>query len=134
LKLQLIVNPLWSAGLRCIGRSKTERRGILQAAYRDIEKTPEYVELSNLVEVDGGSSRQVIRKLIALTEGAVAIVVLFLVGMRVSELLSLNINALCNKLHSDGHAFQYLRGVAAKKRGAQEIGLRLQKSSMLSIR
>lgn len=115
--IQPLIEGLWEDNMKCLCQNRLQRRRILESAYQRVEASAEYENLFKLVGLPGANSRQVVRRLLALSEGAISIVVLFLVGMRISELLSINSDICRHYLHSDGHAFQYLTGTAAKKKG-----------------
>jgi len=117
--LHLITTHLWSAGLLCVGESRYRKKKMLSSAYGQLEGMSAYLKLRDRIGMHDADSRRVVRRLLALTEGATAIIVLFLVGMRVSELLSLDVDSVQRRLHSDGHTHGYLRGIAAKKNGKQ---------------
>ncbi|WP_161789590.1 tyrosine-type recombinase/integrase [Janthinobacterium lividum] len=119
--VQIVVGQIWSASRKCIGLSKHGRAKLMNEAFGRIERSEEYAELRHFVGTDGGNPRHALRRLLALSEGAAAIILLFLVGMRVSELLSLTTGSIKTQLHSDGHTYEYLSGVAAKKRGLQRL-------------
>ncbi len=115
--IQPLIEGLWEDSMKCLCQSRLQRQRILKSAYQRVESSAAYESLFKLAGIPGANSRQVVRRLLALSEGAISIVVLFLVGMRISELLSLNSDICRRHLHSDGHAFQYLIGTAAKKKG-----------------
>ncbi|MDQ1924950.1 hypothetical protein [Massilia pseudoviolaceinigra] len=115
--IQPLIDGLWEDSMKCLCQSRLQRRGILAKAYERVEASAAYETLFQLAGIPGANSRQVVRRLLSLSEGAISIVVLFLVGMRRSELLSLDSDICRRHLHSDGHAFQYLVGTAAKKKG-----------------
>lgn len=115
--IQPLIEGLWEDNMKCLCQKTIERRRILKSAYQRVEASAGYQDFFELVGIPGANSRQVVRRLLALSEGAISIVVLFLVGMRISELLSLSSDICRRHLHSDGHAFQYLIGTAAKKKG-----------------
>lgn len=59
----------------------------------------------------------VVNRLIRLTEGACVAVILFLTGIRSSELARLDVDCLREELRPDGRIDQFLVGVAAKRAG-----------------
>lgn len=119
--VQSIVDEIWKDSRKCVGLNKQDRARVMNAAFQRIERSDEYAQLRRLVGVEMKDARQTVRRLLALCEGAAAVVLLFLVGMRVSELLSLTISSMKTQLHSDGHTYQYLSGVAAKKKGVRRL-------------
>jgi len=62
----------------------------------------------------------VINRLIQVTEGACVVSILFLTGMRSSELARLDVDCLQEESGSDGQADRFLAGVAAKHAGASK--------------
>ncbi len=59
----------------------------------------------------------VVNRLIRLTEGACVVVILFLTGIRSSELARLDVDCLREESRPDGRIDQFLAGVAAKRAG-----------------
>ncbi|MFK0377458.1 site-specific integrase [Pandoraea sp. NPDC090278] len=92
--------------------NKSRRKAFL----REVALLPEYERLRGVLGDDPRVS-ETIGRAISITEGACAFLMLVLVGIRASELLSLNANAVEIEGGDDGEPIAYLRGFAAKSGG-----------------
>ena len=53
--------------------------------------------------------------------GSILIIILFFTGMRISEVLTLQIDCLVQRLHADGSQHWYLQGSGAKRKGRERL-------------
>lgn len=84
--------------------------------FQDVALLP---QCDHLRSVFGNAMRvnEMIGRAISVTEGACAFLILILVGVRTSELLSLNVDAIETERNDKGEETAYLRGFAAKTGG-----------------
>lgn len=116
---QVIVLLQERARLQCewSGKHKGLRDAAVAKAYDEIEASDRYRILRDELADPSIRRGDLISKAVAMTEGACIVMLLFLVGMRISELLALQKDCL---LHDDPDGFgeiTYIKGVAAKQRG-----------------
>lgn len=82
-----------------------------------LELDPRLARVRAILAMPDQRTRQVADRLIQLTEGACVVVILFLTGIRSSELARLDVDCLCEELGPDGRVDRFLAGVAAKRGG-----------------
>jgi integrase len=82
-----------------------------------VELDPRLEKARVMLAMPEEHTSQVFHRLIRLTEGACVAVILFLTGIRSSELARLDVDRLREELRPDGGHDQFLVGVAAKRAG-----------------
>lgn len=91
-----------------------KRRMMFNAA---VELDPRLAKARAILEMPEAHTSMVVHRLIRLTEGACVAVILFLTGIRSSELARLDVDCLREEPRPDGGNDQFLVGVAAKRAG-----------------
>jgi len=107
-----------SKGWKFLKRAERSRRirGLLQKKCF----APQFQSLARSIGEDGTRSGVVFRKALVCADAACIVVLLFLVGLRVRELVSLNIDCLEHSFDASGAKQFHLAGVAAKQAGASK--------------
>lgn len=108
----------WTSFGRHVALSKIRRGLYRKHFYEDVERRPEVSRLRDRLGLEGGRTHKVLAQALSVTEGACATLILMLVGMRVSELVALNIDCLIEERTDEGRIGSYLVGIAAKRNGA----------------
>ncbi|MCW5297286.1 site-specific integrase [Herbaspirillum lusitanum] len=102
------------------GRSYGTRNKALVGLYREAEKSDLYLGLKAELKLrDSRSIKKVLTAGFTVLEGACAYLVLILSGMRVSELLSLNVNCTEYVEQEPGEVQTFICGIAAKRNGEE---------------
>jgi len=104
-----------------VGKTRAQRKHAISHQYRELEKTPEFIALRNHLELPDAPASRLVRQTIRLSIGASVAIILFLTGMRGSELLSLKRGCRVSRRHSNGHEYRYVNGVAAKQQSRQRL-------------
>jgi integrase len=99
------------------GVKLNDRRKRLRALYASLDDKPDMAVLRTALNLPHQKVFIVLRKALAQTEGACLIILLFLIGFRSQELLSLNVDTLRMDTLEDGEKIYRLSGVSAKKGG-----------------
>ncbi|NTX30345.1 site-specific integrase [Burkholderia pyrrocinia] len=113
-----VVHASWEQGKSEIGKTKKERSSMSEKFYNEISECEEFGRLKSKMRCDM-QPYKLLSVALTLTEGACALLLLMLVGFRVSELLALNIDCLIEEADADGSSLGYIKGTAAKKGGKQ---------------
>jgi len=92
-----------------------KRRMVFNAT---VELDPRLAKARRSLAMPEEHTSRVVNRLILLTEGACVAVMLFLTGIRSSELARLDVDCLREEFRPDGGNDQFLVGVAAKRAGA----------------
>lgn len=109
-------NHSWDDFDRLVGLTKRQRANHRRKFYERLEIDPVFTELRVDLNEPALPTHKVLSKAVTSMEGAIAALLLILVGFRISELAALNSDCLVQKT-VDGESLHYLQGVAAKKRG-----------------
>lgn len=105
----------WDDFERLVGVSKRQRASCRSKFYAELEQEPIIGQLRSDLGEPQIPTHKVLSKAVSSMEGAIAALLLILIGFRISELAALNYDCLIVK-HVDGEDLHYLQGVAAKKR------------------
>jgi integrase len=111
-----VVHAAWRESKTSVGLTRWERKKRSKEFYRSIEASQDYRQLRDSLSTRR-SVHQTLGIALSLTEGACVFLLLTLVGLRVSELLALNANAVVTDRQDGRPPTTYLSGPAAKKRG-----------------
>lgn len=101
-------------GLTCTARSKLRRK-----AYAALASDDAFNSMTRDVGMEGARPYYALRRALSCTEGACLIILLFMVGFRCRELVSMNSDAMVREDSASGEALYRLHGIAAKKGGAE---------------
>lgn len=109
-------NQSWDDFDRLIGLTKRQRTNYRKKFYEKLEVDPVFTELRVDLNEPTLATHKVLSKAVTSMEGAIAALLLILVGFRISELAALNSDCLVQKT-VDGESLHYLQGIAAKRSG-----------------
>ncbi|AET88013.1 Phage integrase [Burkholderia sp. YI23] len=112
------VDSLFGSLRRTVGLTKGQTRKRVNQAYATLEETKELKDLRLMLGDQKNSTNVVFRKALNQIEGACLIVLLFLIGLRCSELVGLDVDAVALVRGAGGSSMYRVKGVAAKKSGA----------------
>lgn len=93
------------------------RRQRIRAAYQQLCGTPEAGELVRALCMPGPAHSRLLCRAMTITLGAAVTVLLFMVGLRVGELVRLDVDCLEEQESPLGLPLTYVKGVAAKASG-----------------
>lgn len=112
-----MVRSLWAERRSHVGLSRYARVRRVQAHYQSLLEDPGIHRIAQMLQADASMPDSAVAKIMTTTEGACVVALLFLVGMRASELLSLEADCLTfvEQPGSDEHTL--LKGIAAKRGG-----------------
>ncbi|MFG6464168.1 site-specific integrase [Roseateles sp. DXS20W] len=99
-------------GITADARSKARTQ-----AYRAFAAEPEFADMARDLGMEGARPYYALRRAVNCTEGACLIILLFMVGFRCRELVSMDSDAMVREDSEAGEPLYRLRGVAAKKGG-----------------
>jgi integrase len=85
-----------------------------------INSHPEFKQYQEKLLLTDKRSKDILRISMKLSIGAAIVIILFLTGIRVSELLSFKVGCCIERTHTDGQKYWYIQGVGAKKNGASK--------------
>ncbi|WP_149136820.1 site-specific integrase [Cupriavidus campinensis] len=111
-----IVDRMWQERRRHVGLSRLARHQKVRTLYMDLDKEAWVGPIRASLDMENSPIDSVVTRLMTLTEGACIIALLFLVGMRSSELVRLDADCLCYEGEPDDR-LGYVYGFAAKKGG-----------------
>ena len=86
--------------------------------YSTLQDRPEFVQLAKWVGGEGRYTSYVLRRAVRELTGATITLLLFLVGMRLGEVLRLETDCLRSRRHADGCEYLYVSGKGEKCKGA----------------
>lgn len=108
----------WKLERSLVGVTYVLRKRRITAFYRSIESSPEIAALRRDLHLEATHpASKVLRRAYRQTDGACYVILLFLVGMRVSELARLDTGCVKYETTNDGTQVARIRGIAAKKGG-----------------
>jgi len=108
---------VWAVRLRQEGQSQNARLQTSAAELSLIAASDNFKSVAAALGMKGCLRARVVEVAIATTQKAVLTQILFLVGMRISEVLALRIGCLVKRKLLNGDPVWYVEGVAAKARG-----------------
>ena len=101
-----------------VGLTATARAKRRTKAYKSMAIEPAFSSLSGDLDMADARPYYVLREAVSCTEGACFIVLLFMVGLRCRELVSMDCDTLIREYSESGEPLYRLRGIAAKQGGA----------------
>jgi len=113
-------SSMWDMARRSVGYRHKEiliRKRMLCASF---DANEEFTKIRQLLNLQSESASRVFDKALKLLEGACITVILFLVGLRVGELASLNYGCVEPHEESDGLLGFHLSGISAKSGGREK--------------
>lgn len=112
-----ILEKIWKVHHETAFKSRTALRRDTDRFLASLAETPEFRELSSATRLQGRPTYEVVREALRLTLGSIVVQVLFLCGLRVSELVTLRRGCLTEHTHSGGYKYIYIEGTVAKSNG-----------------
>jgi len=111
------IDGLWNIRRHSVGLTKKEMQNDSKDYYESFVKFPEFLRAVGDLGMQNETALRVLQRLVSATEGAAAILLLFTIGFRISELAALDKN--CIEIREiDGEAIPYVRGILAKRGGS----------------
>lgn len=107
---------IFLAHSKWVGCSEYQRKRLSTQLFADICEEPLYAEIA--AKLGTAKNSYGIAQAFTATAGAAINVLLFVVGFRVSEMLRLDEGCVFHQQYEDGQSVPLIRGVAAKKGGA----------------
>lgn len=114
--LLTVIDRRWQSDLQ-VGRTKDQRKKARGKLYVEIENEAGLLRLREDISTQTKPAHWVVRKALAMTEGACVVLMLFLIGMRIRELARLDSGCLVIEQDSIGNEMARLQGIAAKQGG-----------------
>jgi integrase len=105
----------WAFDRQLVGCTRGKRKELTTSFYRKLEQDPEMKDLRTVLNMHGDDTFRVLHRAFVITDGACFNLMLFIVGMRVSELARLDVGCIKSEQTGDGTTVLRLEGVAAKK-------------------
>lgn len=112
-----MVRSLWTERRSHVGLSRYKRMKRVRAQYLGFLEEPAIQQIARQLQVDALMPDTAINRIMTTTEGACIVALLFLVGMRASELLRLEADCLTIVGEAGLDQRAILKGIAAKRRG-----------------
>jgi len=112
-----MVRSLWAERRSHVGLSKHKSVRRVRAQYLGFLEEPDIRKIVRQLQVDASMPDAAINQIMTTTEGACIVALLFLVGMRASELLRLEADCLTVVGEPGLDQRAVLKGIAAKRRG-----------------
>ena len=116
IKVLADLNTLYA---RKLGPKRKNIKARAKDAYAAISETEVFKALPVELRNCGEPVHRILYLAIRLTLGAAIVLILFLSGIRIGELVFLQRKAISRERHLDGHYYRYMHGIAAKKKGAR---------------
>lgn len=110
------LDEIWFARSRWVGLTRFARKRESFILIRRVDQNFNAARFARM-EVQSDGLLRAIRNL----TGAILLIILFFTGMRISEVLTLEIDCLEERLHEDGVSYSYLKGPGAKKKGRERL-------------
>lgn len=112
-----MVRKIWNERRSHVGLKKVQSVPRVRKLYLDLLKEPAIQKLARQLGLEDAMPDSAVARIVTTTEGACMVVLLFMVGMRASELIRLDTDSL-TQIGEDGlNQRNVLRGFAAKRRG-----------------
>lgn len=114
-----MVRKIWAERRAHVGLKKGAVSKRVRSLYLAILSDPAIQKIASELQIEGAHSGVVLTRIMTATEGACIVALLFLVGMRASELTRLDANCLMQLGEPGVDQRTVLQGIAAKRRGMQ---------------
>ncbi|MGY6258214.1 tyrosine-type recombinase/integrase [Paraburkholderia caledonica] len=114
-----VAEGLWHVRSAVEALPQKTQKSRIQAFYVEQQKHTTFDELTQALGQKDSLTHSVLCRAMTVTQGAAVIVLLFMVGMRVRELVRLDVDCLRMEKNRDGTLVAYLNGIAAKAAGQQ---------------
>lgn len=108
---------VWSQSKKFVGKTRSQRSVARTLLYKELECTDEVSRLRVQLAMPDETTYQVIRAATILTFGACTVIMLFLIGFRISEFARLDHDCLIKSKDSNGLDVTRVQGIAAKQGG-----------------
>jgi site-specific recombinase XerD len=111
------LNDSWTFDSKLVGLTTSQKKKKKTEFYASLERNEHIALLRTKLAMPTQLTYTVLSEAVALTKGACAIVIFFLVGLRISEFIRLDSDALHPETDSLGNKVYHLHGIAAKQGG-----------------
>jgi integrase len=112
-----LLQRIYNLGRHGVGLTAKRKKQNFSAFYKNLDREPEFVALRHALGLEKRRPHFVVHLIFSHMEGACLLVLFFLIGLRRSELISLNTDAVRLDALGDGQKIYRIKGVAAKKGG-----------------
>src|SRR5204862_8225961 len=112
-----VAAKLWQERIEIEALPRRQQHARLRALYEEIGRESTYSELVSALQLNETGPHDVLCRAMTVTQGAAVIVLLFMVGMRVRELIRLDANCVQVEDNWAAVPVSYLNGIAAKAAG-----------------
>ncbi|HET9645428.1 MAG TPA: site-specific integrase [Burkholderiaceae bacterium] len=117
--MKRVVDDLWHLRAATAALPKKVQQAHMRAFYQDGQQESILNDLAHALRMEGSPPNSILCRSMTVTQGAAVIVLLFMVGMRVRELVRLDVDCLHVEKNWAGVPVTYLNGIAAKAAGRQ---------------
>ncbi|SDP94302.1 hypothetical protein SAMN05216303_11421 [Rhodoferax sp. OV413] len=114
--LEKTVEKLWLNRSKLVGYTKLEKIKIVRKLFQDLGRDEVFLSITAKLDMKDANEANIFARAMTVTEGAVIIAILFLVGMRAQELIRLDVGCVRVDREND-EELPYLDGIAAKAGG-----------------
>ena len=112
-----MVRKIWAERRRHVGLHRNEVNRRVRSQYLALLKDSDIGQIAHELQMDDAPPASVVARIMTTTEGACIVALLFLVGMRASELVCLDANCMVQLGEQGLNQRTVLKGFAAKKQG-----------------
>lgn len=109
-----LIERMWKLHQCVNGMKVSAKDDTISTFYAGIEQSPEYISLSSILDIGHLRPSDGIREGVLMTIGAALTLILYLTGMRISEVISLKQSCLEYRMHEDGFKYCYIVGQQPK--------------------
>lgn len=110
------LDDLWQLS-KVVGQTKRQRSKSRADFFSQLESAGDIGRLRDCLGMPGRKTYRVLNSAVMITNGACAVVVLFLVGLRIGEFVRLDDDCLAEEVDSSGISIKRIKGIAAKQQG-----------------
>jgi integrase len=114
-----MTEELWHVRVTIATLPKKAQQARIRAFYKEAQRDLVLSDLANALRLKSSRPNNILCRAMTVTQGAAVIVLLFMVGMRVRELVRLDVDCLHVETNGAGTPVAYLNGIAAKAAGRQ---------------
>lgn len=117
--MKRVANDLWHLQAITATLPRKVQQDYIRAFYQEAQQEAPLKDLARALRMEGSQPNNILCRSMTVTQGAAVIVLLFMVGMRVRELVRLDVDCLFVERNWAGGTVAYLNGIAAKAAGRQ---------------
>ena len=117
--MKRVADDLWHLQAVTATLPRKVQQDYIRAFYQEAQQEATLNDLARALRMEGSQPNHILCRSMTVTQGAAVIVLLFMVGMRVRELVRLDVDCLLIEKNGSGVPVAYLNGIAAKAAGRQ---------------